>query len=69
MKRLKETIELSNLTYKKEAIAEAKIKIERDAGNKEAGTRHLECYIYAREWQDYKACITHHFMPYRKQNM
>jgi len=69
MKWLKETIELNNLTYKKEASAEAKIKIERDAVNMKARTRHFECHIYVREWQDYKACITHHFMSCRKRNM
>ena len=49
MNWLKETIKLSNLTYKKEAIAEAKIKNERDAANMKTRTRHVECYVYARE--------------------
>jgi len=69
MSWLKETIELSNPTYKKKATAEAKIKIDGAAINMKARTRHLKCHIYARRWQDCKVCMTHHSMFYRKRNM
>jgi len=34
-----------------------------------ANAKHLKCHIYARKWQNYKACMTHHFMFYRKRHM
>ena len=69
MSWLKETIELSNPTYKKKATAEAKIKIDGAAINMKARTRHLKNHIYARRWQDYKVCMMRHFIFYRKRNM
>jgi len=69
MKWLKETIELRSPTYKKEATAEAKPKTDWNAVNMKARARLLECHNYVGRWQNYKACMTHHFLSYRKRNM
>ena len=54
MERLRGMVDLSYLAYKTKVTSNLTMKIENDAVETKARTRHLECYIYEWEWQEEK---------------